>query len=182
MVFRKIAAVLGGLATLAATACEEVPFQTVVEYRQGGDNFSFFQYAASKGPFWVDVRGNPFGGDLAPLERTIVKAFKNGMPQLGGVRFTTDKNQAAEPVQRIVVVFEPPQGLSPQNICDGAVPADLGKLRANGEVHAYTVYCSKEQARIVVSGIARGITGPEDKALRKMLTHTLIEMFKPGSL
>ncbi|GAB6051819.1 hypothetical protein JCM17960_06390 [Magnetospira thiophila] len=182
MLFKKIAAALGGLAALATAACEEAPFQTVVEYRLGGDNFSFFQYATSRGPFWIDLHGNPFGGDLAILEETVIGAFKKGVPQLAGVRFTTDKAQAAQPGQRLVVIFGAPADLTPLRICNGQIPEALGGLGSNGEVHAYTIYCSDEQPRIVVSGKARGVTGPDDQNLKKMLSLTLREMFAPSAL
>ncbi len=177
MIPKAFRALLGGAAALLAAACDNAGYQVVVDYSMG-DSFTFLRGAAAKGPVWVDLRGNPFADAGAGLDAVVAEAFRRGVTQLGGVSFTTDRDLAGDPQYRIVLVFGGAQpGRSIDRVCQGDIPTRGGGIGPDGEVRTLAVFCADSQSRVAVSGVARGVDGPDSRNLRKLLTLSLQKMF-----
>ncbi len=178
MRMRRLAAAVGGLIALGLAACDEAGYQVVETFNVEGSE-QFLRAAAAKGPVWVDLRGNPFGDTGGTLDGVVTEAFRRGMSRLGGVSFTTDRDLAGDPRQRLVLVFGGARpGRSVDRVCEGDIPTRAAGLGPNGEVRTLTVFCNDTQIRAAIGGIARGVTGPDDENLFDMLVLTLREMFR----
>lgn len=177
MVLKKLAAAVGGILALAGSACDDIPIQTVVHFRMG-DVFSFFQYAANKGPVWVDLRGNPFGGSESAIAGVVTDSLGKGITGLAGVRLTPDYDAAGDPKQRIVLLLGVAESQNFDAVCNGNIPSRFGGLGTDGELRSLAVFCSDSQVRAAVGALARGIESPQDKTFAKMLSLSMIQMFR----
>ncbi len=137
-----------------------------------------FAYAAAGRDLQVVIVGNPFGGDQAAFEAAVTDAMQEHHSGQA-TNFTTTPGDDARPSFRVVLIFDPPQGMNAARQCREealavqTVPADDGQINLSG------AFCSGDSARTRIRGRVSGAAGPRDQAFRELVGQVTNGLFPP---
>ncbi|WP_193181883.1 hypothetical protein [Nisaea sediminum] len=158
-----------GLAFLLAGCVTVIRGDGTVE---GAAKSELLQYAASKGPVLLELKGdNP--GLPAIMDR--VAGIANGTLKGMDVKFTGDPAQAGQLAYRFVLAFNPAAGVREADLC-GAGPARVARhLEAT---RLLTAFCAGEE--LLASSIATGpqVSGAEDPDFAQMVRSGISETIR----
>jgi hypothetical protein len=117
---------------LLLSACSNQGVRLYGRGSAGGYDAGEFGYAAGGRDLRVIIVGNPFGGDQAAFGRVVTDAMqgRNLGPQ---TNFTTTPGPSAREIYRVVMVFDPPNGLSADTTCQSD-PAALSSTARDAVV------------------------------------------------
>lgn len=135
-----------------------------VNFRTGV--LSTFTYAAAPGEMRTVIVGNPFEIPQADLDRIVTSAM-DGNHYGPPTTFTTQPGEAARPSYRIVMMFDPPEDMSREQIC---APASQLKPQPGGErLGLLSGFCARND---LMSWVAASISRPssaDDPTFRDMI-------------
>ncbi|MSP49325.1 MAG: hypothetical protein EXQ95_08370 [Alphaproteobacteria bacterium] len=159
---------LGGCADGLRTMTYEYP-QTVNSARVN------LHDAAVKGPMLLEVRDNPFGGDVArPLAEAASETsvgFK--------VRFVTERSQAANADTRLVVQFSPASGVSSAEVCDPS--RAVAKAPDPVQLSALVAFCAGARPIISMTAVGARPERPDAPVIRNLAEQAMIRMFSSST-
>lgn len=172
MRLRMISAMIGlsalvGCADMVRTVTYEYPQSTEVARAN-------LQDAAAAGPVLLEVRDNPFTGDVARSFAAAASETSVGFR----ATFTTDRNRAARPDFRLVVQFSPAPGVTSAEVCDPARPPTTA-ARGDG-VAALVAFCNRSQPILSVATYAGRAEGAESPVIKQMAEQAMMRMFIPS--
>jgi hypothetical protein len=160
---------VGVVAASVLSACAGP--STIGPPRREAATWSEMIYASSQGPMLVDVRGQPFGGNIAPK----VAAMMSGQVPQHPFDFTTDPTRAPHPDKRVVVAFNPAPSVSEYDLCanrDSAL-ADGGA----GHIAVRAAFCDHAQPLSATRGWVDNVSGPDDPRLAALLGEVTRQLF-----
>lgn len=165
--------VLAAAATSALLAGCATGDGVVIQNRYQAADYSYaaVQYYNAGQPSYVEVHNNPFGANQADDRiASLMRGKNSGKPIL----FTADRNYAGGDT-KVVVVFDPPNGMTGLAACnlDGAQTSNGGG--SNGQV--LMSYCVNGQDKSTLRASAGSAQNLDDPALERLLaraTHELL--------
>ena len=160
------AALLSGCSGMVRTVLHEYP-QTSAVARD------LLQDAAAAGPVLLEVRDNPFSGDVARSLAAAASATSVGFT----ARFTTDRAQAGRSDFRLVVQFSPAPGVSAAEVCDSSRP--VAKTPTEG-LTAMVAFCKQAQPILATAAVAPKADGPDAPVVRQIAEEAMLRMFIPS--
>jgi hypothetical protein len=124
----------------------------------------------------VIIVGNPFGGDQAAFEAAVTDAMQ-GRHSGQATNFTTTPGPSAREIYRVVMMFDPPKGLSADTTCQSD-PASLSSTAGEGTaVSVLAAFCRSERALTQVRGDIEAAAGPDDPAFVALIGDTVQALF-----
>lgn len=160
---------LGGCAEGVSTVTHAYP------YPQSTAS-GYLRDAGSAGAVLLEVRDNPFAGDVArPLAEAASRTSVGFL-----TRFTTVRSEAARPDYRMVVQFDPEAGTTSAAVCDPAQPA--GHRPPGGRLTALVAFCHQSRPILSVTAAAPRPEQPDSPILRDLAQQAMLRMFirEPG--
>lgn len=158
---------LAGCADMVRTVTYEYPQTTDVAR---GD----LKDAAAAGPVLLEVRDNPFAGDVARPFAAAASETSVGFK----VNFTTDRAQAAKPDFRLVVQFSPAPGITSVEVCDASRP--VAKAAPGDGLTALVAFCNRSQPILSVATYAGKAEGPDAPVIKRIAEQAMMRMFIPS--
>lgn len=165
-----------GIATatllLALTGC--VTAQDTLTGTDSEGRRAFLIYAGGKGPVWLQA-GN--AGVAAPgAASTAVAEAASGAVFGLDTTFTADRDAAAHPKYRILVLFDPTVSTSTDDVCR-SFPGDVPAVRFEDRTSLFMAFCAGPES--IAGAIVRGpkLASLEDPVLREMVRSGVREMF-----
>lgn len=160
-------AMLGGLA-----GCADMVRTVTYEYPQTADVArGNLKDAAATGPVLLEVRDNPFSGDVARPFAAAASETSVGFK----ASFTTDRAQAARPDFRLVVQFSPAPGVGSAEVCDPSRP--VAKTASADNLSVLVAFCNRNQPILSVAAYAGKAEGPDAPVIKRMAEQVMIRMF-----
>lgn len=163
------------LALTSLAGCAGMVRVVTYEYPQSTETArANLQEAAAAGPVLLEVRDNPFTGDVARSFAAAASETSVGFR----ATFTTDRNRAARPDFRLVVQFSPAPGVTSVEVCDST---RTGTAAARGEgVDALVAFCNRSQPILSVATYAGRAEGAESPVIKQMAEQAMMRMFIPS--
>ena len=124
----------------------------------------------------VIIVGNPFGGDQAAFGRVVTDAMqgRNLGPQ---TNFTTTPGPSAREIYRVVMVFDPPNGLSADTTCQSDPAALSSTARDGTAVAVLAAFCRSERPLTQIRGDIEAAAGADDPAFVALIGDTTQALF-----
>lgn len=140
-------------------------------YQAADYNYAAVQYYNAGKPSFVEVHNNPFGTAQADDRvATLMRGKNTGKPIL----FTTDRNYAGGDT-KVVVVFNPPNGLTGLAACNlDSAQGAAGETAAHGDL--LMSYCVNGQDKSSLRASAGTVNGLDDPALERLLARATLEL------
>lgn len=169
----RVISALIGLSALAG--CAGMVRVVTYEYPQSVETArANLQDAAAAGPVLLEVRDNPFAGDVARSFAAAASATSVGFR----ASFTTDRALAAKPDIRLVVQFSPASGVTSLQVCDPSRP--VAKAVPGEDLIALVAFCNRNQPILSAVTYAGKVEGAESPVIRHMAEQAMIRMFIPS--
>ncbi len=163
-------AMLGGLA-----GCADMVRTVTYEYPQSTDVArGTLMDAAAAGPVLLEVRDNPFSGDVARSFAAAASETSVGFT----ASFTTDQARAARPDFRLVVQFFPAPGVGSAEVCDSSRP--VARTAPGDNLAVLIAFCNRSQPILSVSAHAGKVDGPDSPVIKRMAEQAMMRMFIPS--
>jgi hypothetical protein len=128
------------------------------------------QDAAAVGPVLLEVRDDPFAGRGATSFAEAASRTSVGFP----ARFTLDPAAAAKPDIRLIVQFDPADGVSGFNACD---PVRPDGPRAGGPLRAIVVLCKDFRPIRAIAAAAPRPDRADAPAIRDLAEQSMLRLF-----
>jgi hypothetical protein len=136
---------------------------------------SKLNYAASKGPIYTEIVGNPFGVPDADVAGAVTSAMF-GAHFGQNVRFTTTRDPENASPYRVVVLFNPARGVAPQDLCaDPRQPSEA----AGDVLRVMAVFCAGASRETSLTGRVAGVRRTDDPAFRHLIRQMTAQLFPP---
>ena len=130
-------------------------------------------YAAAQGAMLTEIRGNPFGGDKATLDRVVTETMYGS--HFGPlVRFVTQPPQGYRSPYRVVMLFNPAETTNASELCSGE-PAP-GAPTA-GSVKIAAAVCADGTHETSVWGKVGEVSGPDDPGFKALIRQMTTQLF-----
>lgn len=159
----------------ALSGCAEMVRVVTYEYPQSTEVArANLQDAAAAGPVLLEVRDNPFTGDVARSFAAAASETSIGFR----ASFTTDRSRAAKPDVRLVVQFSPARGITSVEVCDPSRP--VAKAVPGRDFTALVAFCNRNQPILSAVTYAGKVESAESPVIRHMAEQAMIRMFIPS--
>lgn len=156
---------LGFLSAAAAlVGCDEGPASNV-SFTSTPDVWSFVTAAATGGPLFVEVHGNPFQQPKELVSKEITAAIASTFTE-PWLHFTDAKQQTGAPTVRLIWLLGAGSGFNADLVCAGTLPS-LESDRRVTEIRA--VFCQRERPLSAVHGWMRRPDTPADPRWRQLM-------------
>lgn len=167
---------LAGLLALGSLAgCADMVRMVTYEYPQSTDVArGTLMDAAASGPVLLEVRDNPFAGDVARSFAVAASETSVGFT----ANFTTDRARAARPDFRLVVQFFPAPGVSSAEVCDSSRP--VARTAPGDNLAVLIAFCNRSQPILSVVAHAGRVDGPDSPVIKRMAEQAMMRMFIPS--
>ncbi len=167
---------LAGLLALGSLAgCADMVRTVTYEYPQSSDVArGTLLDAAAAGPVLLEVRDNPFAGDVARSFAAAASETSVGFT----ASFTTDRSRAARPDVRLVVQFFPAPGVSSAEVCDSS--RAVARTAPGGNLAVLVAFCNRSQPILSVAAYAGKVDGPDSPVIKRMAEQAMMRMFIPS--
>ncbi len=131
----------------------------------------YLRDAGAAGPVLLEVRDNPFAGDVAgPLAEAASRTSVGFL-----TRFTTVRSEAPRPEYRMVVQFDPNAGTTSAGVCDPTQPT--GYRSATGRLNALVAFCHQSRPILSVMASAPRPDRPDSPIIRELAEQAMLRMF-----
>jgi hypothetical protein len=132
------------------------------------------QEASAAGPVLLEVRDDPFAGEAG----RALSAAASGTSVGFRARFTTERAQAAMPEFRVVVQFDPAEGVGGSEVCDPAARV----LRSGQPDRMSTVvaFCHRTQPLLAVATYSARPERADTPIVRAIAEQAMLRMFVPA--
>ena len=130
-------------------------------------------YAAAQGAMLTEIRGNPFGGDKAALDKAVTETMYGahfGPP----VRFVTEAPQGLKSPYRVVMLFNPEETTNSKALCDGDPAPGAG---APGAVKIAAAVCANDFMETSIWGTVAEVSGPDDPGFKALIRQMTMQLF-----
>ena len=158
---------LGGCSGMVRTVTYEYPPTSAVARNN-------LQDAATSGPVLLEVRDNPFTGDVA---RRLAEAASQTSVGIK-VQFTAEPARAGKTDFHIVVQFDPAPGVSSAEVCDPSRP--VAKASASSELTALVAFCKRAQPIMSLVAAATRPDGANAPVIGTIAEQAMLRMFSSG--
>ncbi len=163
------------LALTSLAGCAGMVRVVTYEYPQSAEVArANLQDAAAAGPVLLEVRDNPFAGDVARSFATAASETSVGFK----ASFTTDRTRAAKPEVRLVVQFSPAPGITSVEVCGPSRP--VAKALSGDDLIALVAFCNGSQPILSAVTYAGKVEGAESPVIRQMAEQAMIRLFIPS--
>lgn len=164
------------IAALAVSACGSGPVVLTHQETSPAYTTGQFAYAAAGRDLRVVVVGNPFGGQPAAFERAVTDAMQG---QHWGQRthFTIEPGDSARDAYRVVLLFNPPDGVTGGALCGDRPPRALPDGDPGGRVGVFGAFCRSDKILTRVRGTVDGAAGPNDPLFRELVGQVTNALF-----
>ncbi len=163
------------LALTSLAGCAGMVRVVTYEYPQSTETArANLQEAAAAGPVLLEVRDNPFTGDVARSFAAAASETSVGFR----ASFTTDRALAAQRDVRLVVQFSPAPGITSFEVCDPSRP--VAKAAPSGYLTALVAFCNRNHPILSAVTYAGKVEGAESPVIRHMAEQAMIRMFIPS--
>ncbi len=171
---RAVLGLLSFLSALGLSVCGDGPV-TQQSYLRPSGTWSEFVYAGSDGPILLEIRGEPFKGGQAQLDRLVLATLAEAFPERP-TTFTLDPTQALHPNFRLTLMFDPPKMARAANLCAGE--ALVQAPNEAGKVNVLMGFCSKGEMLSESWGWVKKVEGPTDPRLGKLIHFAVRHLFQ----
>lgn len=131
----------------------------------------YLRDAGAAGPVLLEVRDNPFAGDVAgPLAEAASRTSVGFL-----TRFTTVRSEASRPEYRMVVQFDPATGTTSAGVCDPTQPAGLRS--STSRLNALIAFCHQNRPILSVMASAPRPDRPDSPFIREFAEQAMLRMF-----
>lgn len=155
---------LGGCANGVSTVSDVSPHPPSVAR-------GILQDAAAFGPVLLEVRDDPFAGRGAASFADAASRTSVGFL----TQFTLDSAAAAKPDVRLIVQFDPAEGVSGFNSCDPVRPG--GPRAVGGPIRAILVLCKAFQPIHSIAAAAPRPDRADAPVIRDLAEQSMLRMF-----
>ena len=146
----------GVLLAAAVTACASGSPRTLSDQYHTYDYGDFFRVADGRDT-QVIVRGNPFAMSQGEMEQ-LVTSNMAAMPRGPKTTYTTAKSASAHPDYDVVWLFNGPQSIQPNELCNNP-QAVAGQAGPASRLRVLAAFCRYDRANSWVEGWVEG--GPQ---------------------
>jgi hypothetical protein len=150
----------------------------VINYSYVAENYEpeMLSHPASRGGLYTEVVGNPFEADKATLDSRVTEAFEAAHfgPRLDFVTEQPPEHSG----YRVVVLFDPAPHANAAHLC--SKPDRPQSSRAPGKVGVMAAFCLSESRLTSAVGRIDGAEGPDDPAVRQLMTQVGLALFPPA--
>jgi len=129
-------------------------------------------YIAGKGPLYTEIVGNPFlasdeeVGEI--ITRTMVGAHFGPV-----IQFTTERDATNPSPYRVVMVFNPAQGVDPRTMCrNSRQPTEPN----TGSLRVIAALCAGADRETSLSGSIAAVNSPDNDAFRSLIRQMTTEL------
>jgi hypothetical protein len=157
---------------VSVAACAEQP-KTTVGF-QLDDVRTFAQWALSRGPMWIDVRGQPFAASRAELEAAVTEAAADATNWTADPRFTANADEAGVPGMRIVMTFN--SAIIGRGNCAASSTEAGGGPRPDGTVTVAASFCDAASPMSHVNGSIDAVGGPSDPRFHALMRQVIADL------
>ncbi len=168
--------ILAGVLLAALAACGDQVVRLRGQTMSGSYNAGEFGYAAGGRDLRVVVVGNPFGGDQAAFERAVTDAMQGRSPSQK-TNFATSPGPSARKEYRVVMVFNPPNNLVGDKVCQGDPPSLPTAAGEGTAVALVAVFCRSDQGLTQVRGDIDAAAGPDDPIFAELVGQSTQALF-----
>jgi len=155
------------------TACDQGP-STVTPFMHPSGAFDFLVAATkNEGPLYLEIDGAPFvnGSGLADQVTTVMERAL----QARILRLTTDRDAAADPRFRLVLVFNPPDSGELLAFCEHQPVG--GPYQTEGRIDLLAGFCRGDDLIAAVDGWVEEVEGAEDQKFEQFMRQVVRDMF-----
>ncbi|MDJ0943514.1 MAG: hypothetical protein QNJ30_08620 [Kiloniellales bacterium] len=132
-------------------------------------------YAAAQGAMLTDIRGNPFTGPKAELDKAVTETMYGA--HFGPlVRFVTQAEapQGLKSPYRVVMLFNPEETTRSKELCTGD-PAPGAPTP--GQVKIAAAVCSQDLLETAIWGRVAEVSGPDDAGFKALIRQMTMQLF-----
>lgn len=172
------ACVLTIVICLGIGGCSGSDGVTVVDHQTGLYGPEEYALDASRGAIPVVVRGNAFGLDQAGLENLVIQNMQNA--EWGHhARFSPPAAASGARMYSYVVMVNGPSTIPPAALCSQPNQPAPAPQVASDELRVVTDLCRFDQLASSATGLAVGVTSPNDPKVHKLIAGNVLEITKP---
>ena len=132
-------------------------------------------YIAGKGPLYTEIVGNPFPASNEEVGRVITSTMV-GAHFGPKIEFTTERDPINPSPYRVVIVFNPSQGVDPRALCrNSQQPTDS----AAGALRVMASLCANKYRETSLSGSIAAVNSPDTAAFRALIRQITAELLPP---
>lgn len=136
-----------------------------------------FAYAAAGRDLHVVIVGNPFGGDQAAFGTAVTDAMQ-GRNWGQATNFTTTPDAEARLTYRVVLVFNPPDGMNAARQCREEALA-VQTIPSGDRIELSGAFCRGGNPMTRIRGRVSAAAGPRDVAFRELVGQVTSGLFPP---
>lgn len=132
-------------------------------------------YIAGKGPLYTVIVGNPFPASDEEVGRVITSTMV-GAHFGPKIEFTTERDATNPSPYRVVIVFNPSQGVDPRALCrNSQQPTDP----TAGSLRVMAALCASKYRETSLSGSIAAVNSPDHAAFRALIRQMTVELLPP---